>query len=150
CDIRLVESRHGAMPATPGSGRSGAIMRRPESSARSLPMHRPALTTTLLSLALLTACGAGNGSAPATSVDASAGPAQVADAAPRESRGIGPFTAETIASFNEPWALSFLPDGRLLVSERPGALKLVDVASGRAGDVSGVPDVVYGGQGGFG
>ena len=113
-------------------------------------MQRAALITTLLSVALLAACGAGNGSAPATSVEATAGATQVADAAPRESREIGPFTAETIASFNEPWALSFLPDGRLLVSERPGALKLVDVASGRAGDVSGVPDVVYGGQGGFG
>ncbi|MGY1411173.1 PQQ-dependent sugar dehydrogenase [Luteimonas sp. A611] len=108
------------------------------------------MTTTLLSMALLAACGAGNGNAPATSVEATAGAAQVADAAPRESREIGPFTAQTIASFNEPWALSFLPDGRLLVSERPGALKLVDVASGRAGDIGGVPEVVYGGQGGFG
>jgi len=113
-------------------------------------MHRPALTTTLLSLALLAACGAGNGSAPSAPADTTAGAAQVGDAAPRESREIGPFTVETIASFNEPWALSFLPDGRLLVSERPGALKLVDVASGRASDIGGVPDVVYGGQGGFG
>src|SRR5690606_17500107 len=44
----------------------------------------------------------------------------------------------------------FLPDGRALVTERPGTLKLVDVASGKVGEVTGVPEVVYGGQGGFG
>ena len=113
-------------------------------------MHRSALTIPLLSLALLAACGNGNGSAPAAQSDEGAATAQVADAAEREVREIGPFSAETIATFNEPWALSFLPDGRLLVSERPGALKLVDVASGRAGDIGGLPEVVYGGQGGFG
>ena len=107
-------------------------------------MHRSALTIPLLSLALLAACGNGNGSAPAAQSDEGAATAQVADAAEREVREIGPFKAETIATFNEPWALSFLPDGRLLVSERPGALKLVDVASGRAGDIGGLPEVVYG------
>ncbi len=112
-------------------------------------MHRSALTITLLSLALA-ACGDGNGAAPAAQSGDLEAAAPVADAAEREVREIGPFSAETIASFNEPWALSFLPDGRLLVSERPGALKLVDVATGRAGDVTGVPEVVYGGQGGFG
>ncbi|MDH7453974.1 PQQ-dependent sugar dehydrogenase [Luteimonas composti] len=112
-------------------------------------MHRSALTITLLSLALA-ACGDGNGAAPAAQSGDLEAAAPVADAAEREVREIGPFSAETIASFNEPWALSFLPDGRLLVSERSGALKLVDVATGRAGDVTGVPEVVYGGQGGFG
>ena len=112
-------------------------------------MHRSALTITLLSLALA-ACGDGNGAAPAAQSGDLEAAAPVADAAEREVREIGPFSAETIASFNEPWALSFLPDGRLLVSERPGALKLVDVATGRAGDVTGVPEVAYGGQGGFG
>ncbi len=112
-------------------------------------MHRSAVTITLLTLALA-ACGDGNGAAPAAQSAAPDATAQLADAAEREVREIGPFSAETIASFNEPWALSFLPDGRLLVSERPGALKLVDVATGRATDIAGVPDVVYGGQGGFG
>jgi len=46
--------------------------------------------------------------------------------------------------------MTFLPDGRLLVTEKKGALKLLDVATGKAGDVSGVPSVDYGGQGGFG
>jgi len=46
--------------------------------------------------------------------------------------------------------MTFLPDGRLLVTEKKGALKLLDVASGKTGDVGGVPAVAYGGQGGFG
>ena len=114
-------------------------------------MHRSVLTTTVLSLALLAACSAGNSSAPAAQADATAQEgAGIADAAARETRQIGPFNVETIASFNEPWALSFLPAGRLLVSERPGTLQLVDVATGRASGIAGVPEVVYGGQGGFG
>jgi glucose/arabinose dehydrogenase len=59
-----------------------------------------------------------------------------------------PFTATEVATFNEPWAMTFLPDGRLLVTEKKGALKLVD-ENGKAGDISGVPKVAYGGQGGF-
>lgn len=113
-------------------------------------MPRTALTTTLLSLALLAACNAdgtaATANAPATGSDA---PAAEAPAA-RETREIGPFSVETVARFDEPWALSFLPDGRLLVSEKAGTLQLVDVASGKAAEVTGVPEVAYGGQGGFG
>jgi aldose sugar dehydrogenase len=58
--------------------------------------------------------------------------------------------ATPVARFREPWAMTFLPDGRLLVSEKKGALKLLDVNSQRVGDVAGVPPVAYGGQGGFG
>lgn len=61
-----------------------------------------------------------------------------------------PFTATEAAKFDEPWAMAFLPDGRLLVTEKKGALKLVDLATGKTGDIGGVPDVDYGGQGGFG
>jgi glucose/arabinose dehydrogenase len=61
-----------------------------------------------------------------------------------------PFAVTPVAAFDEPWAMTFLPDGRALVSEKRGALKLVDVATGKRGDVSGVPKVSAGGQGGFG
>ena len=61
-----------------------------------------------------------------------------------------PFTSTPVATFNEPWAMTFLPDGRLLVTEKRGRLALFDPASKSQGEVSGVPEVDYGGQGGFG
>ena len=60
------------------------------------------------------------------------------------------FEAEEVAQFSEPWAMEFLPDGRLLVSEKRGALKLYSPEAGTAYDIEGVPEVAYGGQGGFG
>lgn len=60
-----------------------------------------------------------------------------------------PFTATEVAKFSEPWAMTFLPDGRLLVTEKKGALKVYSIG-GKALDVRGVPKVAYGGQGGFG
>ena len=61
-----------------------------------------------------------------------------------------PFTVEPVASFDEPWAMAFLPDGRLLVTEKAGRLLLVDRDGTASGPVSGVPAVDYGGQGGLG
>jgi glucose/arabinose dehydrogenase len=61
-----------------------------------------------------------------------------------------PFTTTPVAEFNEPWAMAFLPDGRLLVTEKRGALKLYSIEAERAGDITGVPSVEYGGQGGLG
>jgi aldose sugar dehydrogenase len=60
-----------------------------------------------------------------------------------------PFETLEIASFDEPWAMTFLPDGRMLVSEKAGKLQLVD-GKGQKTEISGVPEVAYGGQGGFG
>jgi aldose sugar dehydrogenase len=60
------------------------------------------------------------------------------------------FVSTPVANFEEPWAMAFLPDGRLLVTEKKGALKLLNVESKQVGDISGVPKVAYGGQGGFG
>ncbi len=61
-----------------------------------------------------------------------------------------PFTTTAVAELNEPWAMAFLPDGRLLVTEKRGSLKLLSLESGATGDVTGVPAVAYGGQGGLG
>ncbi len=60
-----------------------------------------------------------------------------------------PFDVEPITSFDEPWALAFLPDGRLLVTEKKGRLLIV-TQDGQKQNVRGVPDVDYGGQGGLG
>jgi glucose/arabinose dehydrogenase len=65
-----------------------------------------------------------------------------------------PFQVSEVGRFEEPWAMTFLPDGRLLVSEKKGALRLVSLggtgAAAQVGRVSGVPEVDYGGQGGLG
>ena len=45
--------------------------------------------------------------------------------------------------------MTFLPDGRLLVTEKRGALKVYTIG-GASENISGVPTVSYGGQGGFG
>jgi glucose/arabinose dehydrogenase len=66
-----------------------------------------------------------------------------------QAQGERPFDTEVITRFDEPWAIAFLPDGRLLVTEKKGRL-LVVTDEGQKTPVSGVPDVDYGGQGGLG
>jgi glucose/arabinose dehydrogenase len=52
-------------------------------------------------------------------------------------------------ALEHPWGLAFLPDGRLLVTERPGRLRLVG-ADGRLSEaLAGVPEVFARGQGGL-
>jgi aldose sugar dehydrogenase len=46
-----------------------------------------------------------------------------------------------------PWAVGFLPDGRLLVTERPGRLRLID--GDRATEVAGLPEIHVRSQGGL-
>ncbi|TXH04396.1 MAG: PQQ-dependent sugar dehydrogenase [Rhodocyclaceae bacterium] len=61
------------------------------------------------------------------------------------------FRATTLTEgLDSPWGLAFLPDGRMLVTERPGRLRLVG-ANGRLDPqpVAGVPPVVAIGQGGL-
>ena len=65
-------------------------------------------------------------------------------------QGNKPFTATPITKFNEPWAMTFLPDGRLLVTEKRGRLFLVTQEGEKSAPISGVPEVDYGGQGGLG
>jgi glucose/arabinose dehydrogenase len=60
------------------------------------------------------------------------------------------FVATAVASFREPWAMAFLPDGRLLVTEKRGSLQLLALDPERKIEVTGVPPVVNAGQGGFG
>ncbi len=61
-----------------------------------------------------------------------------------------PFTVEPITSFDEPWALAFLPDGRMLVTEKKGNLFIVTVDGEKSRPIQRMPDVDYGGQGGLG
>ncbi len=61
-----------------------------------------------------------------------------------------PFNVEAITSFDEPWALAFLPDGRMLVTEKKGNLLIVSQDGEKSRSIGGLPDVDYGGQGGLG
>ena len=61
-----------------------------------------------------------------------------------------PFAVEEVDTFDEPWAMAFLPGGDLLVTERSGTLHLRDGDSGERVEVDGTPEVVDAGQGGLG
>lgn len=57
---------------------------------------------------------------------------------------------ETVAGgLQNPWSLAFLPDGRMLVTERPGRLRLVSTSGTVSAPLGGVPDVWANGQGGL-
>ena len=57
--------------------------------------------------------------------------------------------AEVAKGLEHPWSLAFLPDGRMLVSERPGRLRLVTPQGEVGPPLTGVPAVAVGGQGGL-
>ena len=59
-----------------------------------------------------------------------------------------PFAVTEIGRFDSPFAMAFLPDGDLLVTEKAGHLKR-RTAAGAVADVAGVPAVAQGGQGGM-
>ncbi|MNQ29734.1 Soluble aldose sugar dehydrogenase YliI precursor [compost metagenome] len=58
--------------------------------------------------------------------------------------------AETVASgLESPWGVAFLPEGRFVVTEKPGRLRLV-AADGKLGaPIQGLPPIAAGGQGGL-
>lgn len=61
------------------------------------------------------------------------------------------FAITDVATFDEPWAMAFLPGTPMaLITEKKGKLKLWREGAASAVDVSGVPQVAYAGQGGFG
>jgi glucose/arabinose dehydrogenase len=62
----------------------------------------------------------------------------------------GNLTVETIAKgLENPWALAFLPDGRMLVTERPGRLRIAGKDGKLSPALAGVPAVFARGQGGL-
>ena len=62
----------------------------------------------------------------------------------------GPVEVATVAAgLRQPWAMEFLPDGRMLVTERPGNLRLVSRDGTVSRPLAGVPPVRASGQGGL-
>ena len=57
---------------------------------------------------------------------------------------------ETVAKgLENPWALEFLPDGRMIVTEKPGRLRIVAKDGSAGAPIKGVPKVAADGQGGL-
>ncbi|MFU7527823.1 PQQ-dependent sugar dehydrogenase [Qipengyuania sp. ASV99] len=81
--------------------------------------------------------------------------ASCASAENGESAASDPAAAELsvteMGSFDRPWAIEFIPGTNMLaVTEKEGTLKLMDTGTKAVWSVAGVPEVAYGGQGGFG
>jgi glucose/arabinose dehydrogenase len=54
-----------------------------------------------------------------------------------------------VQGLEHPWSLAFLPDGRMLVTERPGRLRVVAQGKLDPQPIAGLPQVTAGGQGGL-
>jgi glucose/arabinose dehydrogenase len=60
------------------------------------------------------------------------------------------FGVQVVAKeLDHPWALAFLPDGAMLVTERPGRMRIVDRAGALSPPITGLPSVHAEGQGGL-
>jgi glucose/arabinose dehydrogenase len=91
------------------------------------------LTFHLAGLTLLAACGSpsiGNEAPQATAAAAAL-----------------PFTVTNVADFDSPWAMTFLPDGRMLVTEKAGTMYLVAADGQSRTALGGIPAVSSAGQG---
>jgi len=60
-----------------------------------------------------------------------------------------PFQVQVMADFESPWAMTFLPDGRMLITEKSGVLYLVSADAQQRTRVDGIPEVADEGQGGL-
>ncbi len=101
---------------------------------------RAVLITATTCLAMLSACE-GN-----AVTDEAGNVTTPADAAAVDATGL-PFAVTPVATLASPWAMTFLPDGRLLVTEKAGSLRIVTQDGKISTPVSGTPPVSSEGQG---
>ena len=96
-----------------------------------------------LLLAGIVACGPGGGDTQAQGTDQ-------APRSPTPGGTPGVVRAEVVArGLEHPWALALLPDGRFLVTERPGRLRIVGADGALSEPLAGVPAAAANGQGGL-
>lgn len=69
------------------------------------------------------------------------------DATPQ--RSPAPRVVEVATGLEHPWSLAFLPDGRMLVTERPGRVRVISLTGRVSPPLEGVPKVFASGQGGL-
>jgi glucose/arabinose dehydrogenase len=84
----------------------------------------------------------------ALGIAAAAAPRDPAAAATVVQTQAGAVSVERLAALTEPWGMAFLPDGRLLITEKPGRLRIYSGGT-LSEPISGVPEVAYYGQGGL-
>jgi glucose/arabinose dehydrogenase len=70
-------------------------------------------------------------------------------ASPAQKPASLPFQVQVLADFESPWAMTFLPDGRLLITEKAGTIYVVSADGQQRKRVDGVPAVSSEGQGGL-
>ncbi len=69
---------------------------------------------------------------------------------PTVERDQGAIEVQTLVEeLEHPWAIEFLPDNRILLTERPGRLRIIDTANNISEAIQGVPEVFAKGQGGL-
>ncbi|MCP3663670.1 MAG: PQQ-dependent sugar dehydrogenase [Gammaproteobacteria bacterium] len=62
----------------------------------------------------------------------------------------GPFqVVKVVDGLKHPWGMAFLPDGRILITERPGRLRIVEQGRLDPRPISGLPSIAAEGQGGL-
>jgi glucose/arabinose dehydrogenase len=77
-------------------------------------------------------------------------PARAGDPTPTAETLHGKVQVVTVAEgLEHPWGVAFLPDGRALVTERPGRLRIIGTDGQRGESLAGVPAVSATGQGGL-
>ncbi len=69
--------------------------------------------------------------------------------APKPGNPTGAKTEVIAKGLVHPWGMQFLPDGRVILTERPGAIRIVDKSGKVSKPLSGAPQVVAQGQGGM-
>jgi aldose sugar dehydrogenase len=108
------------------------------------PDVRPGLWLALM--LALGACGA-----PPTPQPPAEPPRTVADATPQPmvSEKIPFEVVEQVTGLEHPWSLAFLPDGAMLVTERPGRLRRIETDGRVSAPIAGLPKVFVDGQAGL-
>ncbi|MNP97721.1 Soluble aldose sugar dehydrogenase YliI precursor [compost metagenome] len=69
--------------------------------------------------------------------------------AAQEPASVAARVTPVVGGLDHPWAMAFLPDGGVLITERPGTLRLLRTPGGLSKPLSGVPKVAARGQGGL-